>query len=127
MALPLSNSTVDLDAGSGAAVVAVHGEVDASNAPDLALRIGNASRDTRGPVIVDLRDASFVAASGMRVLVDAHTRLRRQERRLALVCPPSPTLQLFSLTRLLEADELGVFGTRRAAIDDEQQEPLTGW
>lgn len=127
MPLPLSNSTVALDAGTGAAVVAVHGDVDASNAPDLALRLSVATRDGRGPVILDLRDANYLAASGLRVLVDAHWRLRRDDRRLAIVCPPGPTLQLFSLTRLGDADQLGVYPSREAALDEDQQEPLAGW
>jgi anti-sigma B factor antagonist len=74
----------DLDGAPG---LAVRGEVD------LAVV---ATRSSVGAFVLDLCDVEFLDSTGLRVLLHARALLARDERALAVVCPPG------NVRRLLE-------------------------
>ena len=74
----------------------VRGELDLAGAPTLK-RALDESQDRAQLVILDLRDLTFMDASGLHVIIDADTRARRCRQRLVLVRGPAPIDRLLEL------------------------------
>jgi anti-anti-sigma factor len=72
------------EGGSGAAWVHVAGELDLASSPRLAQTLGEALLDAR-LVVLDLRELTFMDASGVHVIVDSAGDARQAEKRLVLV------------------------------------------
>ena len=69
-------------------VVAVSGEVDASNADDVrAAALGELPNSARG-LILDLRQLSYLDSAGIAFIFEAAERLARRGQGLALVVGP---------------------------------------
>ena len=77
--------------------VIVHGEVDISTASRLTEALDAAIRGSVGAFVVDLCDVEFLDSSGVTVLVRARAVLGREDRALAVVCPPGPARRSFEL------------------------------
>jgi anti-anti-sigma factor len=84
--------------------LALHGEFDAATAPELDIAL----LETRGPVMLDLSDITFMDSGGINALLRARALLGREDRTLSLVHPSAPvrrTLEtagiadLFTLSR----------------------------
>jgi anti-sigma B factor antagonist len=91
-------------------VVAVSGEIDLATADSLRSTLGELPRTT--PVVVDLSEMSFIDGSGLRVLLDEHSR---RSAHLYVVCAPAGPLP-----RILEASgvpqDLRLYTHRESAI-----------
>jgi anti-sigma B factor antagonist len=103
------------DAGLGGAPgVAVRGEVDVSAVPALTTALDAAIRESEGAFVIDLCDVEFLDSSGLSALLRARALLARDDRQLAVVCPPGPVRRLFDLAGV---DELVVvLATREEAL-----------
>ena len=97
----------------GAPGVAVEGEVDVSTTAELEFALDEAIRDTEGAFVIDLCDLEFLDSSGLSVLLRARALLGREERALAVICPPGPVRRLFDVTGVAEL--LFLFGSREEA------------
>lgn len=97
----------------GAPGVAVRGEVDLDAVPSLEPALDAAIRDTAGAFVLDLRDLDFLDSSGLRVMLRARALLAREDRALAIVCPPGPVRRLFELAGI--ADLLFLYASRDEA------------
>ena len=84
-----------LDHASG---MLVRGEVDLSTEPDLSERLDVAIRESEGTFVVDLSDLTFLDSTGITVLLRARALLGREERQLAIICPPGAVRRVFELT-----------------------------
>jgi anti-anti-sigma factor len=73
--------------GRAAAWVHVAGELDIATAPLLELALRESLLQGR-PVVLDLRELSFMDSSGVHVIVNASNRARHAGRRLVLVRGP---------------------------------------
>ncbi len=103
-----------VDAGlRGAPGVAVRGEIDISEVPSLELALDDAIRDSTGAFVLDLCDVEFLDSSGLRVILHARALLGRDDRQLAIVCPPGPVRRLFDLAGI--EDLLFIYATREQA------------
>ena len=103
-----------VDAGlRGAPGVALRGEVDIEAVPRLEQALDGAIRDSTGAFILDLCDVEFLDSSGLRVLLRARALLGREDRALAIVCPPGPVRRLFDVAGI--ADLLFLYATREDA------------
>ena len=92
-----------VDAGlRGAPGVAIHGEVDLSAATALVEALDAAIRDSAGAFVIDLCDCEFFDSSGLSALMRARAMLGRENRALAVVCPPGPVRRLFEVTGVAE-------------------------
>ena len=69
----------------GAVVVVATGEVDEMTVDRLAAALDAAFDADAGPVIVDLRQVTLLAATGLDVLVQAQRRAAREREPLRLV------------------------------------------
>ena len=97
----------------GAPGVAVRGEVDVAAVPQLMTALDAAIRDTTGVFVIDLCDVDFLDSAGLSVLLRARALLGREERGLAVVCPPGPVRRLFEVAGV--ADLLILFRSRAEA------------
>lgn len=82
--------------------VAVRGEVDIAAAPALELALDGAIRDSAGAFVLDLCEADFLDSSGLRLILRARALLAREDRALAIVCPPGPVRRLFTQTGIAD-------------------------
>lgn len=90
----------------GVVVLHVDGEVDILTAPTLGAELDALVRKHSEDVVIDLRDAVFIDAAGLYLLLNAHRRLTRASRRMSVVCEQGPVRRVIELARLIET--LGV-------------------
>jgi anti-sigma B factor antagonist len=89
-------AVIDLVLGP-AAGVAVRGEVEIATAPELTAALDEAIRTTSGPFVIDLASVGFLDSSGINCLMRARALLGRDDRTLALICPPGSTRRVLAL------------------------------
>ena len=97
------------------AVVALHGELDAYNAPALRREL-IAALDARSDIVVDLRDADFIDSVVGGELLEARKEAKRRELEFALVLSDSRAnhvRRMLEQTRLIEV--FRVFDSPEAA------------
>ena len=97
----------------GAPGLAIEGEVDVSTAPSLEPALDEAIRETEGAFVIDLSDLEFLDSSGLSVLLRARALLGRDERGLAVICPPGTVRRLFEIAGV--RDLLFLFDSREEA------------
>ena len=81
----------------GASGVALGGEADLAAVPDLEQALDSAIRDSAGPFVIDLCDLDFLDSCGLRVLLRARALLAREDREMAIACPPGSVRRLFDV------------------------------
>lgn len=69
---------------TGLTVIAISGEIDASNVDDLS-RYASGLGPHRGALIVDLADVDFIAVDGLRALFALNNQCARSDTTLALI------------------------------------------
>ncbi|WP_084285706.1 STAS domain-containing protein [Solirubrobacter soli] len=82
--------------------VAVRGEVDIAAVPALELALDGAIRSSFGAFVLDLCEVEFLDSSGLRLILRARALLAREDRALAIVCPPGPVRRLFDETGIAD-------------------------
>jgi anti-sigma B factor antagonist len=103
-----------VDAGlQGAPGVAIKGEIDLDSVPSLEPTLDASIRATAGDFVLDLSDLEFLDSSGLRLILRARALLAREDRELAIVCPPGPVRRLFELAGI--ADLLFLYASREDA------------
>jgi anti-sigma B factor antagonist len=88
--------------------------VDVSAVPALTTALDAAIRESEGAFVIDLCDVEFLDSSGLSALLRARALLARDDRRLAVVCPPGPVRRLFDLAGVGEL--VVVLATREEAL-----------
>jgi anti-sigma B factor antagonist len=90
--------------------VAVRGEIDIATVSALERALDTAIRISRGAFVLDLSDVDFLDSSGLHALLRARALLGREDRALAVVCPPGPVRRLFDVAGI--ADLLFLYASR---------------
>jgi anti-sigma B factor antagonist len=99
-------------------LVSVAGDLDVAAVPELRAALLLMERSQPAALALDLREVTLLDSSGLRVLIDAAARARRDGRRLIVVAPPrGPVDRLLRLTLL--TDLLEVVEDLDAAGDDD--------
>jgi len=81
--------------------LSLEGELDLATTPILEESMAAAERDEKPIVAIDLAELSFVDASGLKAILNAHRRaIRRGERGILLLNPSSDIRRLLSLTAI---------------------------
>jgi anti-anti-sigma factor len=93
--------------------VAVRGEIDIATVASLERALDSAIRTSRGAFVLDLSDIEFLDSSGLHALLRARAILAREDRALAVVCPPGPARRLFEVAGI--ADLLFLYASREDA------------
>lgn len=78
--------------------ILVTGELDIATTPQLAAALSSPANGS-GLVILDLRQVTFIDATGLALILGAASRLRSADRRLALIPGPRSVQRLFEMTR----------------------------
>ena len=91
-----------VDAGLQAPGVAVHGEIDIATVPCLDQALDAAIRTSRGAFVLDLSGVEFLDSSGLHAVLRARALLAREDRALAIVCPPGPARRLFDVAGIAD-------------------------
>jgi len=104
---------VDFALGA-AAGVAVRGELELATAPELADALDERIRGSSGLFVIDLRSVDFLDSSGINCLVRARALLGRDDRPLALVCPPGNVRRVLEITGI---DELVALYDSREVLE----------
>ena len=97
----------------GAPGIAVRGAIDLDAVPFLEAALDAVIRDTAGAFVLDLCELEFLDSSGLRVMLRARALLAREDRELAIVCPPGSVRRLFALAGI--ADLLFLYASRDEA------------
>jgi anti-sigma B factor antagonist len=89
-----------MEAEGQPAVVTLEGEIDLASVPQVEARIAAAERNGRGPLVIDLRNVTFMDSSGLRLLLAAHRRAEESGRDFALVRGSEAVDRLLKVTGL---------------------------
>lgn len=75
----------------------VRGQLDIAAVQRLEFALDTAIRESAGALVLDFSDLEFLDSGGLRVVLRARASLARDERHLAIVCPPGPVRRLIDL------------------------------
>ena len=90
----------------GLAHVVLTGELDLSTIDRLEKELARVEGTGPATVALDLTRLTFLDSSGLRVIVSADQRARRENRRFVVVRGPDTVQRVFSITRLDEQLDL---------------------
>jgi anti-anti-sigma factor len=97
-------------------VVAIAGEIDASNSADIAEHLRAALSNRSEALVVDLSGTTYIDSAGLNVLFELGTALRERQQQLHLVvAQPSPIARMVAIVGLDAA--VPTHPTRAAALD----------
>ncbi len=88
--------------GEDRVVLGLHGELDLLGAPMLEEEISKAQAQAPDIVVLDLGDLQFVDSAGLRVILAAHERSRREGREFALTQGTEQVQRLFTIAGVSE-------------------------
>lgn len=101
-----------------AAYLRVSGEIDMATAPVLDERLRAAQSNGYTGIVVDLKQVTFIDASGLRSLLRAAEQARQNDKSFATVKTPAIVQRLLQITgtaHLLAADSVAVVTERETA------------
>ena len=102
---PREFEIVSTDVG-GAPGVALRGEADIAAIPALTEALDAAIRETEGAFVIDLSETEFLDSAGLSTLLRARALLGREQRDLAVVCPPGPVRRLIDVAGVIDLLDL---------------------
>lgn len=82
-------------------VYQVEGRLDSTTSPDLEKKILNAITDGSENVILDLALLDYLSSAGIRILVQCHKALEKQEGHIVLASVPKPIENILYITGFL--------------------------
>jgi anti-sigma B factor antagonist len=97
--------------------LAVHDEFDAAAVADFEIALQETLLETSGAFVLDFSGLTFMDSGGVNALLRARALLGREERALALICPPGPPRRVLDVIGVTDLFEL--FASRdeaRAAL-----------
>jgi anti-sigma B factor antagonist len=97
----------------GAPGVVIRGEIDIAAVPELEHALDVAILESIGAFVLDLSGVEFLDSTGLRLVLRWRALLAREERALAIVCPPGPVRKLFDVAGI--ADLLFLYDSREEA------------
>jgi anti-sigma B factor antagonist len=96
-------------------LVAIAGEIDASNAGEISERLRAALSNRSEALVVDLSATTYIDSAGLNVLFELGTALRERQQELHLVvASPSPIARMVTIVGLDAA--VPTHPTRAAAL-----------
>jgi anti-sigma B factor antagonist len=85
---------------NGMAIVALAGELDISEVPDVEKKLKAVEKRHPEVLVIDLRGLNFMDSSGLRIVLEADLRSRRDSRRFALIPGPEAVHRVFLIALL---------------------------
>lgn len=96
----MSPFTITSEVHAGVATVVLAGELDLVSADDAETHLREVEERGVTEIVLDLRTLDFLDSTGLRVVLSADSRARREGRRLALVAGPEPVHRVFRIALL---------------------------
>ena len=106
---PSAFDIVEYDSGNVPGLT-VRGELDMASGPQFERAVDTAIRGSVGAFVLDLCDLEFLDSSGLSVVLRARAMLARDDRALAIVCPPGSVRRLMEMAGV--ADLLFLYDSR---------------
>lgn len=98
---------------AGAPGVALCGELDLTGAGVIEAYVQAALLESEGAYVLDLSELEFMDSTGVNALLRARSMLGREDRALAVICPPGPVWRVLELVGVV--DLLAPFASRADA------------
>jgi anti-anti-sigma factor len=96
---PLARLAVELVAGM--TVVSIEGEIDASNAPEIATELRALVDNRAQGIVIDLTPTRYLDSAGINLLFSLGDDLRARQMDLRIVVPPGSSIaRMVSITSL---------------------------
>lgn len=86
--------------------LALGGELDIASAAQVEQELARIEGLEPATIVLDLRELSFMDSTGLRIVVAADGRARKQGRRLVIVRGPEAVQRILHMTRLDERLEI---------------------
>jgi anti-sigma B factor antagonist len=96
----MADLEIDTHKNAGVVQVSLTGEFDLAGLPRFEERIAAVESEVPKAIVIDLTGLRFMDSSGLRALVTADDRARKQQRRLAIVPGPPEVRRVFEITKL---------------------------
>ena len=96
----MSPFSMDTDVRDGVAQLTLSGEFDLSVVPRVEDELARVELDSPPLLVFDLSALSFMDSSGLRTVVTANERARRQGRRFVVVNGPDAVRRVFQITKV---------------------------
>lgn len=96
----MSRFAVTSDVRDGVATVRLEGELDLSSAPSADHHLLGVETPAVRQMVLDLTSLDFLDSTGLRVVLAADARARRDGRRLVVVPGPEPVHRVFRIALL---------------------------
>jgi anti-sigma B factor antagonist len=96
----------------GARGLALKGDLDVASATRFTEMVEFAVWGTAGAFVLDLTDVEFLDSTGLHALLRARALLAREDRPLALLCPPGAARRVLDLAGTL--DTFAAYSTQAA-------------
>jgi anti-sigma B factor antagonist len=84
--------------GEVSTVVGLRGELDVSTVPKVEQALRQLEGDGAAVIVIDLRGLTFLDSSGLRLILDADSRARKDNRRLLVVRGNPEVQRVFRVT-----------------------------
>ena len=97
---------MDTDVREGITTITLTGEFDLSVVPRVEDEFRRVEADLPSLLVLDLSGLSFMDSSGLRIVVTADDRARRQGRRFVVVNGPDAVRRVFEITKVDEVVEI---------------------
>jgi anti-sigma B factor antagonist len=121
----MGNPTESALGQDGTAHVAVHGEIDFSNADEVAQALRDAVVAWSPPVLqVDLRAATFIDSTGLGALIEGYRAATEADSGFLVVNPTASLRRVLTVTGLCEL--FGLTGQDEMTERDESLSSATG-
>jgi anti-anti-sigma factor len=91
---------IQVEENDGMAIVALSGELDISAVGRVEEELRQAEAKAPQVVVLDLRGLTFMDSSGLRLVLEADMRARREARRFAIVPGPESVHRVFLIALL---------------------------
>ena len=92
--------------GEGLVQVVLRGELDLSTVEKVEEELRRVEGDDAKVLVLDLSALSFLDSTGLRLMVTAHQRAQKEDRRLVIVKGPETVHRVFTITKLDEKLEM---------------------
>ena len=89
-----------IESRDGVVLMAFSGELDLAEAARVEQRLLEIEAARPPLVVLDLRGLTFIDSSGLRLVIEADQRARRDDRRMALVRGPEQVRRIFAIALL---------------------------
>ena len=96
----MNEMEITASSNGGAAWVRLKGEFDLGSAADVERQLADLERARPAVLVLDLRELRFIDSTGLRSILAADARARRDGRRLAIVPGPPVVHRVFRIALL---------------------------